>query len=118
MYIRTINIAPRAFLGFAFISLLVVALGFFALNRMSAIRDATENMEGTLLPSVGFLGEISENVLRLRIVSFGLLVNRDPEDLNEATRLSGELAGILEKAKSNYAGLPATREERTLYLAF
>lgn len=118
MYIRKINIAPRAFFGFALISLLVVALGFFALNRMSAIREATESMESTLLPSVGFLGEISENVLRLRIVSFRLLVNREPEDLDEATRLSGELAESLETAKSNYASLSATQEERLLYQEF
>jgi hypothetical protein len=34
------NIAPRAFLGFALIGTLMLFLGVFALNQMSKIRDA------------------------------------------------------------------------------
>ncbi|MDZ4019278.1 hypothetical protein PssiTeo3_26290 [Pseudomonas sichuanensis] len=118
MDIRRLDIAPRVLVGFAFISLLVVALGFFALNRMSTIREATEKMENTLLPSVGFLGEISENILRLRIVSYRLLTNREAEDLAEATRISSDLTETLEKAKASYSNLPATDEERVVYQRF
>jgi len=45
MSLRNLNIAPRAFLGFAFIALLVIVLGVFAVNRMSTIRQASLDMD-------------------------------------------------------------------------
>jgi len=118
MYLRNINIAPRAFLGFAFIALLVIALGFFALNRMSVIREATVQMETNSLPSVGYLGDVTENVLRLRITSFRILINREPALLKGADERMRELAGKVQQAKSNYAALPSEGEELDLYKQF
>ncbi len=118
MHLRNINIAPRAFLGFAFIALLVIALGFFALNRMSVIREATIQMETNSLPSVGYLGDITENVLRLRITSFRILINREPALLKGTDERMRELAGKVQQAKSNYAALPSGGEELDLYKQF
>ena len=50
MSLRNLNIAPRAFLGFAFIALLVIVLGVFAVNRMTSIHQASIDMETTQLP--------------------------------------------------------------------
>ena len=91
MSLRNLSIAPRAFLGFAFIALLVIVLGVFAVNRMSIIRQASLDMETNQLPSVGFLGNITENVLRMRILSFRVLVNRDPAALQDAQTRIGAL---------------------------
>ena len=118
MSLRSMNIAPRAFLGFAFIALLVVALGFFALNRMSVIREATTNMETNMLPSVGFLGEMTENTLRLRVNSFRILINREPAALQDSAGRIDEILSALQKAKSSYAALPAESSERALYQEF
>jgi len=118
MSLRAIRIAPRAVLGFSFIALLVIALGYFALTRMSVLRDATAKMETVLLPSVDRLGEVTENVLRLRITSFRLLVNREPAVLEITERRLEELTGMLESARSAYATLPATPREREIYQAF
>jgi methyl-accepting chemotaxis protein len=112
------NIAPRAFLGFAFIALLVIALGVFAVNRMTIIRQASVDMESNQLPSVGFLGNITENVLRLRILSFRVLVNREPAGLQEAQTRISALVDKLKQAQSSYAALPAEEEEAALYKAF
>jgi hypothetical protein len=38
------NIAPRAFLSFAFIGSLKMVLGVFALNQMSKIRGVSRNL--------------------------------------------------------------------------
>lgn len=118
MSLRSMNIAPRAFLGFAFIALLVIGLGFFALNRMSVIREATTNMETNMLPSVGFLGEITESTLRLRVVSFRILINREPAALQESESRIKEIVVALEKAKASYAALPSESAERALYQEF
>ena len=108
MSLRNLNIAPRAFLGFAFIALLVIVLGVFAVNRMTTIRQASIDMETTQLPSVGFLGNLTENVLRLRILSFRVLVNRDPAALQEAQTRIGVLVDKVRSAQASYAALPAS----------
>jgi len=118
MSIRNMNIAPRAFLGFAFIAVLVIGLGFFALNRMAVIRQATTDMETNQLPSVGYLGNMLENTLRLRITSFRTLVNREPAALRETDARIAELIGKLQEAKKNYAALPAESEELAIYRQF
>ncbi|WP_226499409.1 methyl-accepting chemotaxis protein [Pseudomonas sp. MWU16-30322] len=118
MSLRNLNIAPRAFLGFAFIALLVIVLGVFAVNRMSTIRQASIDMETNQLPSVAYLGVVTENVLRLRILSFRILVNRDPAGLQEAQTRIGVLVDKVRSAQASYAALPAEGEERALYQTF
>ncbi|WP_283184174.1 MULTISPECIES: methyl-accepting chemotaxis protein [unclassified Pseudomonas] len=118
MSLRNLNIAPRAFLGFAFIALLVIVLGVFAVNRMSTIRQASIDMATTQLPSIVFLGNLTENILRLRILSFRVLVNRDPNALQEAQTRTGVLVDKVRSAQASYAALPATPEEAALYETF
>ncbi|MDQ0703503.1 methyl-accepting chemotaxis protein [Pseudomonas sp. W3I7] len=118
MFLRHLNIAPRAFLGFAFIALLVVLLGVFAVNRMTQIRQSSVEMTSTQLPSVTYLGNITENVLRLRILSFRVLVNREPAGLQEAETRMGVLTDKVKTAQAGYAPLPAGPEEAALYKTF
>ncbi|QXE09973.1 methyl-accepting chemotaxis protein [Pseudomonas sp. AN-B15] len=118
MSLRNLNIAPRAFLGFAFIALLVIVLGVFAVNRMSIIRQASLEMDSTQLPSVTQLAVVTENVLRLRILSFRVLVNREPAGLQEAQTRIGALVDKVRAAQASYAVLPAGSEERALYQEF
>lgn len=118
MSLRHLNIAPRAFLGFAFIALLVVVLGVFAVSRMTQIRQSSVEMTSTQLPSVTYLGNITENVLRLRILSFRVLVNREPAGLQEAETRMGVLTDKVKTAQAGYAPLPAGPEEAALYKAF
>ncbi|MBA1292848.1 methyl-accepting chemotaxis protein [Pseudomonas lurida] len=118
MSLRHLNIAPRASLGFAFIALLVVVLGGFAANRMSLIRQASVDMNSNQLPSVTYLGQVTENVLRMRILSFRVLVNRDPAALKEAETRIGVLVDKAKTAQAGYAALPAGPEEAALYKTF
>ena len=118
MSLRQLNIAPRAFLGFAFIALLVILLGVFAVNRMTQIRQSSVDMSATQLPSVTSLGIITENVLRLRILSFRVLVNREPAALQEAETRMSALGDKVKAAQASYAALPAGPEEAALYKTF
>ncbi|MFL1527778.1 methyl-accepting chemotaxis protein [Pseudomonas sp. O230] len=118
MSLRNLNIAPRAFLGFAFIALLVIVLGVFAVNRMTIIRQSSIDMGSNQLPSVGFLGNITENILRMRILSFRILVNREPASLQEAETRIGALTEKALKARASYAALPASPDEAALYKVF
>ncbi|TVT80339.1 methyl-accepting chemotaxis protein [Pseudomonas sp. H3(2019)] len=118
MSLRNMNIAPRAFLGFAFIALLVIVLGVFAVNRMTIIRQASIDMQTNQLPSVAFLGTITENVLRMRILSFRVLVNRDAAGLQDAETRINVLTDKARQAQKSYAALPADGEEAALSKTF
>ncbi|MCF5692993.1 HAMP domain-containing protein [Pseudomonas sp. PA-1-2A] len=118
MSLRHLNIAPRAFIGFAFIAALVVLLGVFAVNRMTQMRQSSQDMSANQLPSMTHLGTITENVLRMRILSFRVLVNREPAALQEAETRIGVLADKVKTAQTKYATLPAGPEEAALYKAF
>jgi len=118
MSLRHLNIAPRASLGFAFIALLVVVLGGFAANRMTLIRQASVDMNANQLPSVTFLGQVTENVLRMRILSFRVLVNREPAALNEAETRIGVLVDKVKTAQAAYAALSAGPDEAALFKTF
>ena len=118
MSLRHLNIAPRASLGFAFIALLVVLLGAFAVNRMTLIRQASVDMSTNQLPSVASLGVMTENVLRMRILSFRVLVNREPASLQEAQTRIGALVDKVRAAQASYAALPSVPEEAALYKTF
>ncbi|WP_248751257.1 methyl-accepting chemotaxis protein [Pseudomonas sp. MWU15-20650] len=118
MSLRNLNIAPRAFLGFAFIALLVIILGVFAVNRMTQIRQASLDMGTNQLPSVKYLGNLTENVLRLRILSFRILINREPASLEEAKTRVAVLVDKVRQAQAAYAATPAGGEEAALYKTF
>ena len=79
MSLRNMNIATRAFLGFALIGGLMLVLGVFALNQMSKIRAAGEDIASASVPSVKSLDEFTQLTLRLRVLSYRLLTNREPD---------------------------------------
>ncbi|KAF1030898.1 MAG: Methyl-accepting chemotaxis protein McpQ [Pseudomonas sp.] len=118
MSLRNLNIAPRAFLGFAFIALLVVILGVFSVNRMAVIHQATDAMEANELPSVRYLGVMLENLLRMRLLSFRILVNRSPAEIHEVEGRVDALIAKVREAQASYAALPQGSEEAALYKEF
>ena len=79
MSLRNMNIAPRAFTGFALIGGLMLVLGVFALNQMSKIRAAGEDIATASVPSIKALDEFTQLTLRLRVLSYRLLINREPD---------------------------------------
>ena len=79
MSLRNMNIAPRAFLGFALIGTLMLALGVFALAQMSNILTSGESIARNSVPSIKALDEFTQLTLRLRVLSYRLLTNREPD---------------------------------------
>jgi len=93
-------------------------LGVFAVNRMTLIRQASVDMSTNQLPSVAYLGTLTENVLRMRILSFRVLVNREPTGLQEAQTRIAALIDKVKTAQAGYAALPSVPEEAALYKTF
>jgi len=118
MSLRSLNIAPRASLGFALIALLVVALGGFAASRIAQIHDASLEMQNNQVPSISNLGDMLENTLRLRILSFRVLINRDPASLNEADSRIAVLVDKVRTAQRNYAAIEMGDDEMAIFKQF
>ncbi|WP_242525432.1 methyl-accepting chemotaxis protein [Pseudomonas fluorescens] len=116
--IRNMSIAPRAFLGFSLIALLVIALGVFSMNRMTLIRQATIDMETNMLPSIVYLGDVQENTLYLRIAASRMVNNRDPAQLQQMYDSIPNYMRELKTAKDAYGATPASEEEKATFAQF
>nr|WP_053177856.1 methyl-accepting chemotaxis protein [Pseudomonas kilonensis] len=115
MSLRNMNIAPRAFLGFALIGALMLALGVFALTQMSKIRDSGESIAQNSVPSIKALNEFTQLTLRLRVLSYRLLVNRESDVQQKTLDLLEQRNQQIRTAQAAYEKLISAPEERAAY---
>ena len=118
MSIRSLNIAPRAGLGFGVLGLMVFALGAFALLQMANMRQQSEQVESNWLPSVMAVGEMSQDLLRIRALTLRLLLNRDPQSLTQNEQKLTDLKNGLHQAQALYEALIVLPQERALFDRF
>ena len=118
MSIRSLNIAPRAGLGFGLLAVMVFVLGAFALLQMSNMRAQSDEVDNNWLPSVMAVGEMSQDMLRLRALTMRLLLNRDAQALDQNVAKLNELRGVLSEAQQRYDVLIVLPEERKLFDRF
>nr|WP_191831302.1 methyl-accepting chemotaxis protein [Pseudomonas fluorescens] len=115
MSLRNMNIAPRALLGFALIGALMLGLGLFALNQMSKIRQAGEFIEQSSVPSITHLDQLTQLTLRLRTLSYRLLLNREADTLQNTLKLIGQRNQQIDEARRVYEPLISSPQERSAY---
>ncbi|KDD69793.1 methyl-accepting chemotaxis protein [Pseudomonas mandelii] len=118
MSIRSLNIAPRAGLGFGLLALMVFGLGAFALLQMSNMRAQSDQVDDNWLPSVMAVGEMNQDTLRLRALTMRLLLNRDPQVLMQNVSKLNELKGTMDEPQQRYDALIVLPEERVLFDRF
>ncbi|MBP5117371.1 methyl-accepting chemotaxis protein [Pseudomonas protegens] len=115
MSLRSLNIAPRAFLGFALIGCLMLFLGVFALNQMGKIRSATERMSQDTIPSIKSVDEFTQLSLRQRVQAYRLLLNREPQAQQQTLDAIDQRNQKIEEARAQYLKLISSPEERLAY---
>ena len=115
MSLRNMNIAPRAFLGFALIGTLMLILGVFALTQMSKIRGASNILAENAMPSIKALDRFTEVSIRLRVLSYRLLVNREPEIQQKTIELFAMRNKQVTEAQALYEKLISGPKEQALY---
>jgi methyl-accepting chemotaxis protein len=115
MSLRNMNIAPRAFLGFSIIGLLMLVLGIFALAQMSKINDATEVMATNSMPSIKALDKLTEASVRLRVLSYRLMLNREADTQQKTLDLLATGNRQIEEARAVYVKLISAPEEQAAY---
>ncbi|MBV6288848.1 methyl-accepting chemotaxis protein [Pseudomonas sp. MAFF 301350] len=115
MSLRNMNIAVRALLGFSLIGALMLALGIFALNQLGSIRQAGIIIEQVNVPSFDNLSQINQLTLRLRTLSYRLLVNRDAGEQQEILGLLDTRNSQIDKATQAYEKLIVADGERDIF---
>ncbi|XXD79487.1 methyl-accepting chemotaxis protein [Pseudomonas sp. Z5-35] len=115
MSLRNMNIAPRAFLGFALIGALMLALGVFALSQMSKIRESGETIVQNSVPSIKALDEFTQLALRLRVLSYRLLTNRESDVQQKTYELFEQRNQQIREAQTEYEKLISAPDERAAY---
>ena len=115
MTLRNLSIARRASLGFAFIGLLLLLLGGTALVKMNDIRASGLAIEQRAMPRVAALDELTALTLRLRVLSYRLLLNREPEIIAKTSALFEQRNSQMRAAQQRYEALIQADEERTAY---
>jgi methyl-accepting chemotaxis protein len=118
MFLRRLKIAPRAILSFSLVALLVVLLGLFALGKMKDIRATTVDLNENSMPSYAALGTINEKMLRLRIIAFRFIVEREGNQLQAVISRENELVTQLHQAQSTYEPLISPGAETEQYKSF
>jgi len=109
------NIAPRAFLGFSLIGALMLILGIFSLSQMSKIRGAAEQLTSNSVPSIKTLDEFTQLTLRLRVLSYRLLTNREQDVQAKTMELLAQRNQQIDRARAVYEKLIVSPEERAAY---
>ncbi|MGY4533350.1 methyl-accepting chemotaxis protein [Pseudomonas sp. TE3786] len=118
MLLRRLKIAPRAIFCFSLVAVLVVLLGLFALGKMKDIRATTVDLNENSMPSYAALGTINEKMLRLRIIAFRFVVEREPTQLPAVVSRQKDLTEQLRQAQASYEPLIAEGAEREQYKSF
>lgn len=115
MSLRTMNIAPRAFLGFSLIGALMLILGIFALSQMSKIRAAGDLVAQNSVPSIQSLDGLTVAGIRMRVLSYRLLTNREPDVQDKTVELFAARNKQISDAQAVYEKLIESPEERAAY---
>ena len=115
MSLRNMNIAPRALLGFALIGILMIVLGVFSLTQMGKIRHAGEAIEQNSIPSITALDEMTQMTLRLRVLSYRLLLNRETDVQQKTLQLFDQRNQQMDDAKTRYEKLISSSEEQAAF---
>jgi methyl-accepting chemotaxis protein len=118
MFLRQLNIAPRAALGFALIAVLVALLGVFALGQMSSIRDSEVAVESQWLPSIRGGDEIREIMLRIRTISLRMALDQDPKNIAQYRSQMDTRDKELSDKIAAYDKLVTTADGKLLYDQF
>ncbi|WP_248745095.1 methyl-accepting chemotaxis protein [Pseudomonas sp. MWU12-2037] len=117
MSVRNLKIATRAFLSFAFVTLLLIALGVLALWKMHLIREAAVDLQDNWMASLRQAGRVELTLYRIRLESFRLVSATDAQmKQTEAARIQ-ELKATLDQQIKAYAPLVSSPEEQAVYEA-
>ncbi|AEB57268.1 chemotaxis sensory transducer [Ectopseudomonas mendocina NK-01] len=97
------------------IALLVFALGGFSLLQMSSMHERSSEVDSNWVPSLNTLGDVSQDILRLRASTLRMLLSENAQQLQDNMSQAQTLLADLERMQQRYEGLISSAEEQAHY---
>ncbi|WP_339484631.1 methyl-accepting chemotaxis protein [Pseudomonas sivasensis] len=114
---RNLNLSVRASLSFAFIALLLVALGAISVWKMAQIRETARSLENDALASIVVADKINVATLRLRLENRRLIFQSNPQDVSTTLNTISTARDELKNQIQAYAHFVASDKEAQLFKA-
>jgi methyl-accepting chemotaxis protein len=106
-----LSIGTKLITGLGLLLLAMTALGFFTLQRMSAMNDASEVVTADYFPSMASVAKMKSLVLEFRIKESHLLLSKSTEDAPATQQLMKTLTDQYNLERKNYTNLIDPGEE-------
>lgn len=114
---RNLNLSVRASLSFAFIALLLVALGAISVWKMAQIRETARSLENDALASIVVADKINVATLRLRLENRRLIFQSNPQDVSTTLKTISTARDDLKNQIQAYAHFVVSDKEAQLFKA-
>jgi methyl-accepting chemotaxis protein len=116
MLLRKLNLAPRSVLCFGLFCLLIIGMGLFALRQASALNDAEDFVETTIVPTIQVLGELDKSFVLVRTYNSSLRNPLESEEVNAGAlaEITALRASMQDKIK-RLSGLLVTPRDKALF---
>lgn len=118
MSVRNLTIGLRASLFFALMTLLMVALGGFALLQMQRMHSYSDEVDKKWLPAILASNDIGLATSRVRALTLRLLTQETTADINDTLARMQEGKAALDAADGRYEALISSEQERAAYGQF
>jgi methyl-accepting chemotaxis protein len=114
--LRRLDIAPRTLLCFGFFALLITVLGLYSLLQASNLKDAREELQTGVMPTVQAIGQIQSDLLTIRLGNTNLRTARTPQALEIANTRIAQGRTDLEAHIRQLKSLMATDAGKAAYV--
>lgn len=116
--LREITIQKRLLVAFSLIIALLIGVGALSLSSMKTIRSHGAEIETNMLPAILSLGEINLNLMRVRIFTLRLLLDKDETTRQQTATRIREVKKAVEQHTADYRLTIASDAEQSLYATF
>lgn len=116
--LREITIQKRLLLAFSLIILLLIGVGAVSLSSMKTIRAHAAEVETNMLPAILSLGEVNLNLMRVRVFTLRLLLDKDEAKRQQTVARILDVKKEVELYSADYKKTIASAAEQQLFDAF
>jgi methyl-accepting chemotaxis protein len=113
-FLSNLSIKAKVISAFALVLVVTVALGLFAVQRLSSIEDKAAEIRGTFVPSIEGLGDMAYLVTRMRVYQAVYVMSETEEARQHEEAEINKALDQIAKARAKYEALADAPEELAL----
>jgi methyl-accepting chemotaxis protein len=118
IWYRNLNIASKLFVAFMLLLGMTTALGVFALDQMSTMREARVEIAENRMPSIAYTQAMNTDSSDFRIAELQHIIATTPEEKAKYERVMAEELESIDRSARGYEPLMTLDAERRVYAEF